>query len=88
MNRTDFISYIVIALCTGIFIGFILTSIYVKNVFKDEITVSVSPQGNLHDPYTNEHYTGRIDRQRFKIYFRNGNQTNDEFLGYSYRSEK
>lgn len=80
----DLISSCIIFFVVGVFVGVILTMVYVKDVFEKEYTVSVTPRGYSYHPYTNIRQMGVIDRQEFKIFFRNGIQISDEWLKYSY----
>lgn len=85
MNKTDLISYLVIGVCAGMFLGYVLTMTLIKNVFREEFTVKVTPIGLMRDPYKVGYIIkGRISQQEFKVYFRNGVQTNSEWLGYSH----
>ena len=76
--------FTIIIFIAGMFTGYILTMVYAKDVFNKEIVVSVSPHGWTYNPYTNIRQKGRIDRQDFKIIFKNNIQRNDEWLGYTY----
>lgn len=77
-------STLIIVLCAGIFIGFILTMVYVKDVLNDEFTVSVVPIGFNVNPYDHSLMRGRIHKQDFRIVFKNGNQVFAERLGYTH----
>ncbi len=79
-----FIAILVITFIAGMFIGYTLTVVYAKDVFNKEVIVSVSPHGWTYNPYTNIRQKGRIDRQDFKIVFKNSIQLNDEWIGYTY----
>lgn len=82
IKKTDLISYIIIAVSAGIFIGFVLCAIYVKNVFRQEMLVSVTPIGISNIYYSGDVRYGRIPRQTFKVVFKNGVQVYDEWIGY------
>ena len=79
-----FIAILVITFIVGIFVGYTLTAVYAKDVFNKEVIVSVSPYGWTYNPYTNIRQKGRIDRQDFKVIFKNNIQRNDEWIGYTY----
>ena len=83
--KNKLISYCIIFFCAGVFVGFVLTTIYVKDCFREEIIVNVTPRGISAFYNSGNLRYGRIDRQEFKVYFKNGIQTGDEFIGYAYK---
>ena len=85
MDKTDLISKCIIFFCAGVFISFVLTMIFVKNTFNDEIIVKVTPYGIARFYNSGGLKYGRIDRQEFKVVFKNGRQVRDERLGYAYK---
>ena len=85
MKKTDALSYIVMAFCVGMFVSFILTAVYVKDVFNDEIIVKVTPYGIARFYNSGDLKYGSIDRQEFKVVFKNGVQVFDERIGYAYK---
>ena len=85
MNRTDFISKIIIAFCAGVFVGFILTAIYVKNAFEKELVVKVQPMGYSHYPYPPyQHFFTTLPYELHDVKIKNGNVVKVERLGYAY----
>lgn len=85
MKKTDLISCFVIGLCAGIFIGFILTSVFIKNVFTDEIIVKMQPMGTRQYPYYPYHqYFTNLPYEDHLVKIKNGNVVNVERLGFSY----
>ena len=87
MNKTDLISKCIIFFCAGVFVGFILCMVYVKDVFNDEIIVKVTPHGIARFYNSGGLKYGRIDRQEFKVVFKNGQQVRDERLGYVFKED-
>ena len=88
MNKTDLISKCIIFFCAGVFVGFILCMVYVKDVFNDEIIVKVTPIGISRFYHSGDVKYGRINRQDFNVVFKNGVQVYDEWLGYTYRKKE
>ncbi len=83
-DKSTLIACLVITFIVGVFIGYTLTAIYAKDAFEKEIVVKVTPIGQQHHPYTNKHFTGVLNRQKFTVVFKNGNQVSDSWEGYAY----
>jgi len=87
MDSATIYSMLVISFCVGAFISFVLTMIFVKNTFNDEIIVKVTPHGIARFYNSGGLKYGRIDRQEFKVVFKNGQQVRDERLGYVFKED-
>ncbi len=83
-DKSTFISYLIIVFLAGIFIGYTLTVIYAKDVFRKEYTVKVTPMGISAFYNSDSIRYGRILRQEFKVVFKNGVQVSDSWEGYAY----
>ena len=87
MDSATIYSMLVISFCVGAFISFVLTMIFVKNTFNEEIIVKVTPYGIARFYNSGGLKYGRIDRQEFKVVFKNGVQIFDESIGYAFKED-
>lgn len=87
MDSATIYSMLVISFCVGAFISFVLTMIFVKNTFNEEIIVKVTPYGIARFYNSGGLKYGRIDRQEFKVVFKNGVQIFDERIGYAFKED-